>query len=181
MCRDLTEVRPSPPPPGTHSLRWYRPGDETTWLAIQTSTGIYDSVSPDLFRREFDDNAEMLGSRQCYLDDSHGRSVGTATAWVAGEGRQSSEGRVHWVAVVPECQRRGLGRYLTGVVCDRLRELGAERAYLTTGSRNLAAVQLYLGWGFRPEVNSKRGMAAWGELAARLNPGFRQLLEGFIA
>lgn len=178
MVRDLAQVGTSPPVPEGYSLRWYRPGDEDLWFTIQKSTGIYDPISPDLFTREFGDDTRMLSSRQCYLDDSNGRSVGTATAWVAGSGRSQTEGRLHWVAVIPEMQRRGLGTYLTRVVCGRLRELGADRAYLTTGSRNLAAVQLYLGLGFQPQARSEQEVRAWRDLAQKVERRFRQLLDG---
>jgi ribosomal protein S18 acetylase RimI-like enzyme len=179
MYRDLEEGRTSPPVPEGYSLRWYRPGDEDLWFAIQSSTGIYGSISLDLFTREFGDDLEMLSARQCYLDDSRGRPVGTATAWVAGPGHGKDEGRVHWVAVIPEVQRRGLGTYLTRVVCGRLRELGAHRAYLTTGSRNVAAVQFYLGLGFLPQARSEQELRVWWQLVQRVEDRFRALFEGF--
>jgi hypothetical protein len=58
-----------------------------------------------------------------------------------------------------------------------MRELGADTAYLTTGSENAPAVQLYLGLGFCPEVHSPEQRDAWQALAPDLEPRFRAQLE----
>ena len=154
MSRHLDGELPPPKLPRGYHLRWYQAGDEEAWLAIHRRVGIYDPVSPDLFTREFGEHLEALAERQCFIEDARGNPVGTATAWLAGTEHKTWEGRVHWVAVVPEHQRRGLGKYLTLAVCERLRELGARTAYLTTGADNLPAIRLYLGLGFRPEGQS---------------------------
>jgi ribosomal protein S18 acetylase RimI-like enzyme len=178
MTRDLRREAAPPTAPDGYSLRWYRPGDRDLWQAIQESTGIYDPVPPDLFEREFGEAQELLPKRQCFLLDSDGRAVGTSTAWIATPDRGAGEGRVHWVAVVPERQRRGLGGFLAETACRRLRELGAGTAYLTTGSENLAAVQLYLGLGFRPEVRGAEELEAWRALRGALESRFEKALEG---
>jgi GNAT superfamily N-acetyltransferase len=178
MIRPLEESSPSFSLPEHYSLRWYLDGDRDVWHRIQVSTRIYDPIAPDLFDREFGEAPELLLQRQCFVEDKTGAAVGTATAWVADPGRSPQEGRVHWVAVSPEHQRRGLGRYLTEVTCSRMRELGSRSAYLTTGSRNVAAVQLYLGLGFRPQVHSQEELRAWQRLVGELEPGFRPQLEG---
>jgi ribosomal protein S18 acetylase RimI-like enzyme len=178
MTRRLSEAPEATPIPDGYSLRWYREGDRDAWQRIQSSTGLYDPVAPDLFEREFGDAPDLLPQRQCFVGDVRGVAVGTATAWIAAPGRAPGEGRVHWVAVSPGHQRRGLGRYLTEVACTRMRELGADTAYLTTGSENAPAVQLYLGLGFSPEVRSPRERDAWQALARGLEPRFRTQLEG---
>jgi GNAT superfamily N-acetyltransferase len=162
--------------PGGYSLRWHRPGDRLLWMNIQASTGIYGPLPPDLFDREFGNAPELLPQRQCFVVDADGLGVGTATAWLPGAGRGASEGRLHWLAVSPGHQRRGLGRYLAETACARLRDLGATCAYLTTGAENLAAVQLYLGLGFQPQVMGSQDRAAWRILGARLEPRFGPLL-----
>jgi ribosomal protein S18 acetylase RimI-like enzyme len=178
MTRNLKERRRSLFLPDGYSLRWYRDGDRTLWQRIQSSTGLYDPVAPDLFEREFGEALGLLPQRQCFVVDETGVAVGTATAWIAGVGRAPGEERLHWVAVCPEHQRRGIGGYVTDTACSRMRELGADSAYLTTGSRNAAAVQLYLGLGFRPQVRSAEERSAWQALADTLEPRFRAQLEG---
>lgn len=178
MTRRLGEQHASVSLPDAYSVRWYRPGDRETWQRIQASTGIYDPIAPDLFDREFGEAAELLPQRQCFVEDPTGLAVGTATGWIPAAGRDSREGRLHWVAVSPGHQRRGLGRYLTETACARLRELGTASAYLTTGSQNVAAVQLYLGLGFRPQPRSAEELSAWQSVADSLEPRFKAWLEG---
>ena len=177
MSRDITGDLPRLSLEGGYVLRPYRDGDEKSWFSIHRRVEIYDPLSEDLFTREFGMDARALAERQVYLCDASGGPVGTATAWFPGPGRDSAEGRVHWVAVVPEHQRRGLGRYLTVVACERLRHLGSLRAYLTTGAANVAAVQLYLGLGFAPEVKAAADSEAWRHLADRLDSKFRRAVR----
>jgi len=56
--------------------------------------------------------------------------------------------------------------------------LGSTAAYLTTGSANVIAVQLYLGLGFQPHVLSEAELAAWEGLRGCVAPRFAALLTG---
>jgi ribosomal protein S18 acetylase RimI-like enzyme len=167
--------------PAGYSLRWFRAGDRDTWQRIQTSTGIYDPVAPDLFEREFGPRAELLPERQCFVEDASGVAVGTSTAWLPDPERPQGQGRLHWVAVSPEHQRRGIGSFLTVTSCNRLRDLGAESAYLTTGSENVAAIRLYLSLGFRPEAADEAELRAWQSLVAVVGPSFESRLRGSLS
>ena len=178
MIRGLEdELRSSELPVG-YSLRWFREGDRDTWQRIQTSTGIYDPVAPDLFEREFGRRSELLPERQCFVEDALGVALGTATAWLPEPERPRRQGRLHWVAVSPAHQRKELGSFLTEASCNRLRDLGAESAYLTTGSENVAAIRLYLSLGFGPEAAGEVELRAWQSLVDVLGPSFRTQLEG---
>ena len=77
-------------------------------------------------------------------------------------------GRVHWMAIRPEFQGRGLGRALLTVICRRLRELGHERAYLHTSAARLAAIRLYLGFGFEPVLRNAEEETVWKAVLAGL-------------
>jgi len=70
-------------------------------------------------------------------------------------------GLVHWVAIVPEEQGKGLANPLMMAVCNRLKELGYNRAYLNTSTARLPAVSLYLNFGFMPEINNDRDKQVW--------------------
>jgi ribosomal protein S18 acetylase RimI-like enzyme len=159
MRRGLVRLPERSLPDGV-SLRWYRDGDESTWLEVQRATGIYGSIGPTLFVREFGAAPEHLAERQAFAVDSDGRAVGTATAWFD-PGGDPGLGRLHWVAVVPAWQRRGLGAALTCLACRRMVDLGHRSVYLTTGSTNGPAIRLYEGSGFAPWPRSEEEKAFW--------------------
>lgn len=168
MVRGLRDERHILELPEGYFLRWYREGDREAWHSVQRSTGIYEPLRPDLFDREFGQHRDLLPERQCFIEVASGVPVGTATAWLGSPESLSGVGRVHWVAVSPAHQRRGLGSYLTETVCSRLRALGATSAYLTTSSNNVGAIQLYLRLGFRPAAACEVERIAWQSVLNRI-------------
>ncbi len=163
--------------PAPFFLRWYEAGDEQRWVRITSRADIYNRIDESLFRREFGQDRALLAQRQCYLCDAGGETIGTATAWFNDDYRGGSWGRVHWVDIVPEYQGRGLGRALVSAVCHRLRQLGHQRAYLTTESPRIPAIRLYLRFGFRPDVQNQSDARVWREVARRLPDDLRHLVE----
>ena len=147
--------------PSSFSFKWYRPGDEEHWLDIQRRADQYNQITPALFERQFGGDAQTLAERQCFILDGEGRPIGTATAWFDPSYQGQEYGRVHWVAIVPERQGQGLADPLLTMICRRLRELGHERAYLTTAPERIPAINLYLKFGFVPEVRSDVELRAW--------------------
>ncbi|MFC1452019.1 GNAT family N-acetyltransferase [Verrucomicrobiota bacterium] len=131
-----------------YHIRWYVQGDQETWTAIQGAADRDNAITQDLFRREFPEGTFDLGERQCYLCDRAARALGTATAWAETKGQYTGYGLVHWVAVLPEFQRHGIGSMLMSVVCRRLVDLGHERACLRTSTLRPGAIALYRRFGF---------------------------------
>jgi GNAT superfamily N-acetyltransferase len=185
---DLTMVRgdldgiPAFPLPDGYAIRPYAPGDERAWVDLQSAADAYNVITPALFRRAYGDDVEELGLRLFMLVGPTGAAVGTGTrlgtgprfdddvpvgtaaAWFGDRKGDPSWGRVHWVAIHPAHQGRGLAKPLLSRVCTVLRELGHTRAYLTTGSARVAAIALYLRFGFVPAVDGPDDEAAWAEL-----------------
>ncbi len=150
--------------PVGYGIRPYAPGDEQAWLEVQAAADRYNEITLELFRREFGADPALLGRRLFFLVDADGAAIGAAAAWFADEHRGKPVGRVHWVAIRPTNQRRGLAKPLMSHVCVRLRELGHERAFLTTSSARIPAIALYLRFGFVPAIERPEHAAAWTEL-----------------
>jgi GNAT superfamily N-acetyltransferase len=120
MIRRDLDCIPNHSLPPLFSLKWHRPGDEQHWLRIQQSADRYNQISLDLFWQQFGDDLEELARRQCFIVNAKGESIGTATAWFDLDYQGQDYGRVHWVAIVPEMQGRGLANSLMTAVCHRL-------------------------------------------------------------
>lgn len=164
MVRGNLEGIPNYRLPAGYSLRGYRPGDEEHWRQIHLLADRYSIITPDLFTLEFGREGSVLAERQFYLLDLQQAVIGTATAWYDHDFHGQDYGRVHWVAIVPQHQGRGLARPLMAAVCCRLRDLGHERAYLRTSSARLPAIRLYLRFGFIPSLDGVPDRSLWRRL-----------------
>jgi len=152
-------------PPG-YAVRGFRAGDEASWVQIQAHDPFF---APTLatFAADMPGDAATLAARVLFLLDPAGHEIGTITAWHA-TFRGTAMGQVHWVALVPAAQGRGLGHALLSAGCARLRQLGEHEAFLATNTRRLAALGLYLRAGFVPQLQSTAEQAAWLALLPRL-------------
>ena len=167
ICHDLGEI-PQVELPPSYPCRVFRPGDEGTWVKIQAAADLYNTITLDLFHREFGDDLAQIAARQFFLCDEQDIPIGTATAWFDDDFQGQRYGRIHWVAIVPEHQGRGLAKPLMTAVCRKLKALGHNRAYLTTSTARIPAINLYLQFGFRPHVTQAEETAVWQALQPKL-------------
>jgi GNAT superfamily N-acetyltransferase len=167
MFRESLDDLPVPRLPPHFSLRWYQPGDEAHWVQIHLQADQINPITLPLFAEQFGSNAALLSQRQCYLLGQEALPIGTGTAWFKHDFEDGSWGRVHWLAILPAYQGRGLAKPLLSAICQRLRELGHPRAYLTTSSLRLPAIRLYQSFGFVPLIHSQAEAAAWKQLGFR--------------
>jgi GNAT superfamily N-acetyltransferase len=168
MIRSDLENIPQFALPPDYSVRWYQPGDERHWCDIHLAADRHNVITPELFAEQFGTDADLLHQRQMYLADLSGRTFATATAWFNDDYRGQFYGRVHWVAIAPEMQGRGLAKPLMTILCARMHALGHVRAYLTTEAARIPAIRLYLKFGFVPEINDERDAAIWRDLEPHL-------------
>lgn len=180
MVRTTLDGVPHYDLPALYTLRWYQPGDERHWLAIHLAADPYLTYTAETFEHEFGNDQTLLATRQVYLCDKAGAPVGTATAWFHTDEKGEAYGLVHWVAIHPAHQGRGLAKPLLGLVCARLRDLGHERAYLNTASARIPAISLYLQFGFVPQMRRDREatLRAWQQVSERLShPAIAEFLK----
>lgn len=168
MERDHLEGVDDHPLPDGYTARWYEPGDERHWVDIHLKAERYADVSHDVYVREFGSDASVLHDRQCFLFDAQGAAVATATAWYDDNFHGPKCGRVHWVAVIPEYQGRGLSKPLMSLVLTRMADLGHDRVYLRTSTARLPAINLYARFGFVPSIASAEDREVWRELIPKL-------------
>ncbi len=154
--------------PTGFALRWYRAGDRETWVRIHERAERYVPTTAQVYDEQFGGDETELARRQAFLLDSQGQEIGTATAWFDNHHQGRRFGRVHWVAIVPEHQGKGLAKPLLTAVCNRLVELGHDCAYLSTGTARLPAIHLYLSYGFQPEIGNEEDRNRWDHVLDQL-------------
>ncbi|MBI3947684.1 MAG: GNAT family N-acetyltransferase [Armatimonadetes bacterium] len=173
MVRPHLRDLPTHPLRPDYRIRTFRPGEADVWAEIEASVGEFPSVERALahFEREFGAHEEEMATCCFFLEDAEGRPVGTTTAWhpntthpwprapAEGEGY----GRLHWVAIRPEHQGKGLSKPLVGAAMARLAELYS-RAYLTSQTTSWKAIKVYLDFGFEPLPTTPRWEEAWALL-----------------
>jgi GNAT superfamily N-acetyltransferase len=155
--------------PAPYGLRWFEEGDDKAWDMIQQNAERHIDMTKCLHGMAFGADLEKLRRRQCFLIDGGGRSVGTGAAWHEDDHHGEAYGRVHWIAILPEHQGKGLAKSLMTAVCERLCELGHRQALLGTHTVRMAAINLYLKFGFVPDIRSDADRAVWQRVAVELD------------
>ena len=145
--RDLAKAPRFALPEG-YRMRFYRPGDVDTWVRIQTAAEQFQVPTAETFNTSLGGPEDYRAARIMFLVDPDGREIGTISAWDDDqfEGRQM--GRIHWVAIVPEAHGRGLAKPMLSAALDVIRAHGYGEAWLWTSTGRIAAVNLYLMFGF---------------------------------
>ena len=167
MIRESLNDVPECSVPSGYFIRSYRSGDKDIWLRIQSLADKYNKVTADLFQEEFGTDTRVLSERQCFLCDRNSNAIGTASAWFSNQNGPSL-GRIHWVAIIPQYQGKGLAKPLLAVVCNRLNSLGHKKTYLTTQTCRLPAINLYAKFGFVPVIESDADRQIWKELVKHI-------------
>ncbi|MCA1808319.1 MAG: GNAT family N-acetyltransferase [Lentisphaerae bacterium] len=163
--------------PAGYTLAAYRTGDAAHWVEICAAAEDYLDINHELFLKQFAGDEAALRARMLFLVAPDRSYVGTATAWTDDRTVGAALGRVHWVAIVPASQGRGLARPLLAAVLERLRQLGHTRAYLNTSTLRVTAINLYLRFGFVPDIRSDQERRAWRAVIDAVKPEWHARLR----
>ncbi len=155
-------------PAKQYSLRPYRSGDAAHWTRIHLAADQYNEFTPDSFAVQFGEDETILSERQFFLCAGD-ETIGTATAWWNDSFEGAAWGQVHWVAIAPPFQGRGLAKPLLCAVCRRLQELGHERIFLDTSTARVPAIRLYQSFGFVPHIRNQTDVFVWRALGRAMN------------
>ncbi len=150
--------------PDGYLIRRYSSGDEKLWFQIQSAADPYNTIRRDLFRNTFGNDSSVLVERQLFLLDPQEKPVGACTAWFDDHQFGQRYGRIHWLAIDPDSQGKGLSKPLLSAACRRLQALGDDKAYLSTSTARIAAIKLYMSFGFQPEINGVEDESVWNQL-----------------
>lgn len=160
MIRPHLREIPQVPFPAGFGIRPMHLEEAALWTDIVRDAEEFFPVADDLFAREFGDDPEAVPERCFFLTGPKGIAVGTISAWYRRAFKGEDYGRIHWVAVRPAYQGRGLGKAGLAFALSRL-ACWHQRAYLTTNTARLPALRLYLDFGFLPDLDEPNARAIW--------------------
>jgi GNAT superfamily N-acetyltransferase len=167
MVRPHMDDIPSIPFPEGYGIRAMRLGEGGLWTDIERDAETYFPIADDLFEREFGRDLEATQWRCFFVVNARGAAVGTISAWYNRSRKGQDHGQIHWVAVRPAYQGKGLGK---AALSYTLREMSQwhERCFLGTQSKRLPAIKLYLDFGFVPDLDEPGAIEGWREVKERL-------------
>ncbi|MEZ4640272.1 MAG: GNAT family N-acetyltransferase [Caldilineaceae bacterium] len=164
--------------PMGYSFRAYRTGDEATWNFVQRGAERFFEIEDTLFRREFGHDEAILAQRMAFVVAPNGDAAATITAWWQDDWRGRGRwGQIHWVAVHPAHQRRGLSKPMMTWAMQQL-AASYPRAMLGTSTGRAWAIKVYLDFGFVPdpvEMEKPEIVDAWRILQEKIR---HPVLEG---
>lgn len=138
--------------PAGYRFSFYQDGYEEDWARIQFALGQTASYEDALalFWREFGPIREQLYRRSLFVIDPAGRVAAIASLW-PGEDYGETRQRLHWVAVDPAHQGRGIAKALLTRVMELYGELGYYGfIYLVSQTWSYKALGIYREFGFVP-------------------------------
>lgn len=147
--------------PEGYSLAFYTPGDEGAWCRIETAVGEFasETEAATYFQKNFAPFSDELRQRMMFIVDPEGEKVATCTAWRTEKQRPL----LHWLAVKPEAQQRGVASYLAVKTTALLEELHPNQPIeLHTQTWSHQAIGIYekLGYELIPSTKDyEKGLA----------------------
>jgi GNAT superfamily N-acetyltransferase len=160
-----------------YGIRPIHPGEGAGWAEIQRETERILPITDDTFAEQFGDDPIEVPQRCFFLVHEEGARVGTISAWYRRDPDGADYGRIHWFAIRPAFQGRGLARPALSYALTRL-AAWHQRAWLTSSSSRLPALKLYLDYGFTPDWDQPRAWEAWRQVQSRLaHPALQAILD----
>ena len=161
--RDLKDLPCYDLPKGFHIVT-YQEGDREKWIRIEKSAGEFATYEEgvDAWNRYYAGHEVELPGRMFFVEEETDRKVATATAYHDIYGRDTTSAFLHWVAVAPEAQGKGLSKPLISHVLHRMASLNETWVKVPTQTTSWIACKVYLDLGFRPiEANKIHSREGW--------------------
>ena len=162
--RDLPDI----PFPEGFSIRAMRPGEAALWTDIERDADPVLTIRDELFEAEFGSDLPATLRRCFFIVAERDVAVGTISAWYTRDYKGQDHGRLHWFAIRPSHQGRGLARPALSCTLRRMAQWH-DRAWLDTSTSRLRAIKLYLDFGFQPDLDAPAARDAWRAVRQKLN------------
>jgi GNAT superfamily N-acetyltransferase len=167
MCREHLRDLPEAVFPAGYGMRPLAREEGALWTEVQRDTERVIPITDHTFEEQFGADPEAIPQRCSLLVTAESRAVGAISAWY-GRDAQGDFGRIHWFAIRPAFQGRGLARPALSFALHQLARWHT-RAWHTTSSSRLPALKLYLDYGFTPDFSQPRALEAWQQVQGRLH------------
>jgi len=175
MIRPDMRNLPDYPLPEGFSMRTLRREDAGLWVDVVRDAEPFLTIGDDLFARAFANDLPATEERCFFLVSPKGVAIGTISAWHNRDAAGRNVGQIHWFAIRPAWQHRGLARPMLAYALKQL-ALWHDQCFLDTQTRRIPAIKLYLDFGFVPDPDFPRAREAWREVSAALpHPVLTQL------
>lgn len=153
--------------PAGYGMRAVAPEEGPLWTEIQRETERIIPITGTTFDEQFGEDPKAIPHRCFFIVDAAGLAVGAISAWYGRDAKGEDFGRIHWFAIRPAFQGRGLARPALSHALRRLAQWH-RRAWHTTSSSRLPALKLYLDYGFTPDLDHPGALRAWRQVQAGL-------------
>lgn len=162
MTHDILKTSPVFTIQQGYSFSSFKEGDENAWAKIETACGEFKTEKDALnrFKIEFQNQIKLFEKRSLFLLNSKNEKIGTATAWYNNDFNNKQYGRIHWVAIHPDYQKKYLARPLISATIQKLLQYH-KTAYLKSQISSPIAIKLYLDFGFIPHIITKQDRENW--------------------
>lgn len=143
-------------PEGFH-FEFYQEGDEIEWAVIETAVFEFkdETKALDCFQEKFAPYSQELKKRMVFVTSSSGEKIGTCLAWWKEVPNGDRYPLVHWVAVKPGYQGKGIAKAMVSHVLKLLQNSeNTSPIYLHTQTWSHVAIRLYQKLGF--EITDKK-------------------------
>jgi len=176
MIRHDMQNIPQIPFPEGFSIRPMRLDEAALWTDIERDTETHFGISDDLFYHEFGRDLQATQWRCFIIVNERGVGVGTISAWYNRDFRGEDYGIIHWVAIRPAYQNRGLGKAGLSFALNKMAQWH-KRCMLNTSIERLPALKIYLDAGFVPDLHDEREIEKWQIAKGRLkHPTLEKIL-----
>jgi GNAT superfamily N-acetyltransferase len=177
MVRHHLDRIPHVPFPEGFTIRSMRPDEAGLWTDIWRDAEEFSDFSPDVFHRQFGQDLPAMQWRAFMVENEQGVAVATITVWYDRTFKGEDYGQIHWVAVRRSAWGKGIGKAMLSYALERMAKWH-DRAFLGTQTKRLAAIKIYLDFGFVPDLERPGAVAAWREVKENLD---HPVLNGMAA